>query len=89
MPDHSTIYRRLIVKANKEEISGKILIVDSTGFRLGRATEYVEYRHKLRSGKKIVRFEITPNFANFSALIYTCIVSPLATTNQILTCSEN
>ncbi len=47
--------------------------MDSTGFRMGRATEYVEYRHKLRrrkkwiklhiitDGKKVVRLIITKN----------------------------
>jgi len=71
-PDHSTIHRRLKGRGIKSKVEGDMLIVDSTGFRLGSATEYIEYRHKLRrrkkwlklhiitDGKKIVRLEITP-----------------------------
>ncbi len=29
-----------------------MLIVDSIGFRMGRAAEYIEYRHKLIRRKK-------------------------------------
>jgi len=72
-PDHSTIQRRLRYEFENKKIAGNMLIVDSTGFRMGRATEYVEYRHRLRrskrwvklhiitDGKKIVRFIITKN----------------------------
>jgi len=73
VPDHSTIHRRLNAKLEKQEIGGSVLIVDSTGFRLGRTTEYIEYRHRLRrrkkwlklhiitDGKRIVKFLITEN----------------------------
>lgn len=72
-PDHSTIHRRLKANLPKVDVDGNMLIVDSTGFRLGRATEYVEYRHRLRrrkkwiklhiitDGKKVVRLIITKN----------------------------
>jgi transposase len=77
-PDHSTIQRRLKAEFEKGEIDGDILIVDSTGFQMGRTTEYVEYRHKLRrrkkwiklhiitDGKRIVEVEITANNAGDS-----------------------
>lgn len=77
-PDHSTIHRRLRGVWVNSRVKGKMLIVDSTGFRLGRATEYVEYRHKLRrrkkwlklhiitDGEKIVRLEITAGSAGDS-----------------------
>ncbi len=73
VPDHSTIHRRLKASVREVEIEGNVLIVDSTGFRMGRTTEYVEYRHRLRrrkqwvklhivtDGKKVVRFVITKN----------------------------
>ncbi len=72
-PDHSTIHRRLKAELSNDKIAGNMLIVDSTGFRLGRTNEYVEYRHRLRrrkkwiklhiitDSKKIVRFIITKN----------------------------
>jgi len=37
------------------KVSGEMLIVDSTGFRMSRATEYIEYRYKLRRRKKWVK----------------------------------
>jgi len=72
-PDHSTIHRRLKYELKNDKTAGNMLIVDSTGFRLGRTTEYVEYQHRLRrrkkwiklhiitDGKKIVKFIITKN----------------------------
>ena len=57
-PDHSTIQRRLNGKFERMDIKGDILIVDSTGFQIGRTTEYVEYRHKLRRRKKWIKLHI-------------------------------
>ena len=57
-PDHSTIHRRLEGKFENVKIKGNVLIVDSTGFQMGRTTEYVEYKHKLRRRKKWVKMHI-------------------------------
>ncbi len=57
-PDHSTIHRRLNGKFENVEIKGNVLIVDSTGFQMGRTTEYVEYKHKLRRRKKWLKMHI-------------------------------
>ena len=43
-PDHSTIQRGIMgldLKVERVDMSGNVPIVDSTGFRLGRSTEYV------------------------------------------------
>lgn len=57
-PDHSTIQRRIEGKFESVDIKGDLLIVDSTGFQMSRATEYVEYMHKLRRRKKWVKLHI-------------------------------
>ena len=45
-------------KFESVEINGNVLIMSSTGFQMGHATEYVEYRHKLRRRKKCYKFHI-------------------------------
>ena len=72
-PDHTTIERRIEGKFEEPEIKGNVLIVDSSGFQMGRSTEYIEYKHKLRrrkkwvkvhvitDGERLVDVEITPN----------------------------
>ena len=57
-PDHSTIHRRIEGKFENLGIKGNVLIVDSTGFQMGRTTEYVEYKHKLRRRKKWLKVHI-------------------------------
>lgn len=57
-PDHSTIHRRIEEKFGNVKMKGDVLIVDSTGFQMGRTTEYIEYRHKLRRRKKWLKMHI-------------------------------
>ncbi len=45
-------------KFENVKIKGNVLIVDSIGFQMGRTTEYVEYKHKLRRRKKWIKMHI-------------------------------
>ena len=69
--DHSTIHRRLKYELKNDKIAGNMLIVDSTGFRLGRTTEYVEYRHGLRRRKKWIKLHIITDGKKIVKLIIT------------------
>ena len=57
-PDHSTIHRRIKAEIKDVKIEGEMLIVDSSGFRLGRDKEWIEYRHRLRRRKKWLKMHI-------------------------------
>ncbi len=40
------------------EIKGEVLIVGSSGFQMGRTTEYIEYKHMLIRRKKWVKLHV-------------------------------
>ena len=71
VPDHSTIHRRLKASFPEVDVDGNMLIVDSTGFRMGRTTEYIEYCHKLRRRKKWIKLHIITDSKKVVRLIIT------------------